>query len=210
MTRNSNMMQEIEPICPNSIGLLNDTLTFTSKEGSVALGERIKLSKVLYVPSPKCNLISIAKLCKELGCSVTFFDNFCVLQGCTLRTPISVVEQKGGVYYFKGGSLEKNDVNAVNMVNLWHKQLGHPSHEVLSLLPSSLGVINYKNKNDMCETCPIAKQIRIHFPISSKKAICVFNLIHCDICGSYKEASSCEARYFLTAMDKVSRATRVF
>jgi len=63
----------------DSIGLPNRTLVFARKEGSATLNNRLKLNNVLYVLSLKCNLISITKLCKELNCSVTFFDNFCVL-----------------------------------------------------------------------------------------------------------------------------------
>ena len=67
-------------------------------EGSVMLGQRIKLSKVLYVRLLQCNLISMVKLCKELNCSVNFFDDFCVLQNCILRTSIGVGEQRGGFF----------------------------------------------------------------------------------------------------------------
>ena len=126
-----NSMQDIKQIFPVSIGMLNGALTFASKEGSVTLDKRIKLTKVLYVPSLKCNLISIARLCKELNCSVTFFDDFCVLQDHTLRTPIGVGEQRGGVYFLKEGSLEARQVNAINSMDLWQKRLGHPSHEAL-------------------------------------------------------------------------------
>jgi len=115
------------------------THTFGSKKGTMTLGNQIKLTKVLYVPSLKCQLISIAKLCKELNCGVTFFDDICIFQDRTLRTPIGVGEQRG-VYYFKEGSLEKNQINAVRFNNLWHKRLGQSHHEVLSLLPSSFGI----------------------------------------------------------------------
>jgi len=62
----------------------NDALAFARKEGSVKLDTQIKLNNVLYIPSLTCNLISIAKLCKELNCSVTFFDNLCAFQDCIL------------------------------------------------------------------------------------------------------------------------------
>ena len=106
--------------------------------------------------------------------------------------------------------MEKQQVNAVNTVDLWHKRLGHPSHEVLSLLPNSLGVISYKNKDDVCDACHHTKQTRIPFFESSNKAECIFNLIHCDVWGPYTEASSCGAHYFFTIVDDASRATWVY
>ena len=94
-----------------------------------------------------------------------------------MRTPIGMGEQSGGVYYFKE-ALEGNQVHMVNTVNLWHKRLGHPSHETLPLSTNYLEVINYKNKAYVWETCHRAKQTHIHFPTSSNKAKSVFDLIH--------------------------------
>ena len=106
MTGDLNLIHEIKKIDSIAIGMPNGTHTLASQEGSVVLDERIKLDKVLYVPSLKCNLVSIAKLCKELNCSVTFYDDFCVLQDRTSRTPIGVGKQSGGVYFFTKGSVE--------------------------------------------------------------------------------------------------------
>ena len=118
-----------------------------------------------------------------------------------MRTSIGAGEQRGGVYYFKDGSLETTQVNAANTVNLWHKRLGHPSQAVLSLLPNDLGVISCRNKDDVREACYRAKQRRIPFFESSNKAKYVFDLIHCDIWGAHREASSCGVHYFLTIVD---------
>jgi len=78
----------------------------------------MKLSNVLFGPSLKCNLVSIAKLCKELNSSVTFFHDFCLLQDCTLRMPIGLSEQQHSIYYFKEGPLKVDQVNAVNSSSL--------------------------------------------------------------------------------------------
>ena len=181
MTGDLSMIQEAEQVSPIAIGLPNRMQTFASKEGFVLLNNRIRLNNILFIPLLKCNPVSVAKLCKELNCCVTFFDDLCVLQGRTLRIPVGAGEQRGGVYYLKEGSLEKNQVNAVSSMNLWHKRLGHPSHGVLSLLPTDLGVISDETKDDVSETCYRAKQTRNRFPVSSNKVKCVFELIHCDI-----------------------------
>jgi len=177
MTGDLNLIQEIKKIDSIAIGIPNGMHTLASQEGSVVLGERIKLNKVLYVPSLKCNLVSIAKLCKELNCSVTFYDDFCVLQDRILRTPIGVGKQSGGVYFFTEGSVEERQVNAVSSIDLWHRKLGHLSYEVLSYLSSSLRVNFDKNKEDVCETCYCAKQTRNCFSLSSSKVERIFQLI---------------------------------
>jgi len=72
-------IQDTKRIFPCSTGLSNGTHTVASKEGPVMLNKEIKLKQVLYVPSHKYNLVSIAKLCKEMNGSVIFFCEFCVL-----------------------------------------------------------------------------------------------------------------------------------
>lgn len=101
MTGDLTMLQEIHGAQPISIGLPNGTYTLASKQGTMRLRGKMKLSNVLFVPSLKCNLVFIAKICKELNCAVTFFEDFCLLQDRTLRTPIGVGEQQDGVHYFK-------------------------------------------------------------------------------------------------------------
>ena len=93
MMENLSFIHDLKHISPILIGLENGALAFARKEGSVKLNKRIKLNNVLYVPSLTCNLISIMEFCKELNCSVTFFDNFCVLQDCILWIPIGAGEQ---------------------------------------------------------------------------------------------------------------------
>ena len=151
-----------------------------SHQGTMSLRNDLILIDVLYVPTLKCNLISIAKVCKDLQCTVTFPDDACFLQDRTMRTPIGACEQCGGVYYYKHGSLGKTQANAITIDSLWHKRLGHPSNQVLGLLPKSLGIFPSRN-NDVCEICTRAKQTCAKFAISQNKVECVFGLIHCDI-----------------------------
>jgi len=89
-----------------------------------------------------------------------------MLQDCTLRTPIGVSEQQGGVNYYKEGLLGVDQVNAISSSNLWHKLLGHASSEVLSLPPSSLRIVFKKDKNKVCETYYRTKQTPSQFYVS--------------------------------------------
>jgi len=88
-------------------------------------------------------------------------------------------------------------------------RLGHPSSNVLSLLPSSLGIVcnSRKNKGNFCEICFCATKTRNQFPINQVNAKEVFDLIHCDIWGPYRTSSTCGAHYFLSIIDDSSRTT---
>ena len=99
MTRDLSLIQDIKYIFPISIGLPNRALVIADKEGSIMLDKGIKLNKVLDVPSLKCNLMPIVKLCKELNYSVTFFDDFCVLQDHILRTLTGRGEKRRSLFF---------------------------------------------------------------------------------------------------------------
>ena len=79
MTGNVEDLQGTERILPISIGLPDRTNTMASYQGAINLGKDLSLKGVLYVPSLQCNLISIAKLCKDMRCLITFSDDACVL-----------------------------------------------------------------------------------------------------------------------------------
>ena len=100
MTGNASVMDKIEKIAPVAVGLPNGTYTVAREKDSVVLGKGIQLDNVLRVPKLNCNLISVSKLCKQLNCAVTYFDDFCVIQDRTSRTPIRSGEQRDDVYYY--------------------------------------------------------------------------------------------------------------
>jgi len=83
----------------------------------VVLHDGAQLRNVLFVPKLSCNLILIAKITRDLNCSVTFFDDHCVLQDRISRTPIGVGEQRDGVYY-NGKSSQKSQCNVVRSEDL--------------------------------------------------------------------------------------------
>ena len=98
------LLNKVQQISPAAIGLPNGTYTMAKEQGSLALGDGLELKNVLYVPKLNCNLVSISKLCKQLNCAVTYFDDFCVIQDRISRTLIGACEQREGLYYYKGSS----------------------------------------------------------------------------------------------------------
>jgi len=212
MTGNLNGLSKLELINPIPVELPDAVFRMASLQGAMSLGSKINLSKVLYIPNFHYNLISVAQLIRELRCIVIFTDELCVIQDRTSRSLIGVGELRGGVYCFNEVATGKVLANAMDAHALWHSRLGHPSNRVLSLLPKDLG-ISYclgNNKVEPCDVCFRAKQTRNSFDISESKADDLFEIIHCDIWGSYKVSSFCGAHYFLTIVDDVGRAVWIY
>ena len=205
MVGDANLVHNHQKISPIAIGLPNGDCIVACYVGSVTLGDGIKLDNVLYVPNLNCNLVSVLKLCKQLNCDVTYFDNFCVLQDRTLRTLIRAGEQREGIYYYKQAS--SNQANAVNAKCLWHRIKKRLVKFVLLYLPPSLRINCELNKEEACQICFPARQTRNKFPISEHDAKDVFD---CDIWGPYRYPSLCGAHYFLSLVDDASRATWVY
>ena len=91
------MISDLEKISPVAIGLQNDTYTMACEKGSVTLEKGLELENVWLVPKLNCNLVSVSKLCKQLNCTATFYDDCYV-------SLIGAGEQRQGVYYYKQAS----------------------------------------------------------------------------------------------------------
>ena len=205
MVGDISVMSDLEKISPVAVSLPNGMYTMAHERGSANLDTKLKLNNVLFVPKLNCNLVSVSKLCKQLNCTVTFFDDCCVIQDRTLRTMVGSGEQTNGVYYYKKSTM--NLVNTVNRRCLWHKRLRCPSSEFLSYLPNTLRLV-HNTKEDVCEICLCAKQIRRKFSIGQSNVKENFDLIYCDIWG--RNVSLCGAHYFLSIVDCASRGTWVY
>lgn len=79
----------------------------------------------------------------------------------------------------------------------------------MSLLKATVPTISSCNK-DSSSICPIAKQKRLLFPISTHTALCAFDLIYTDIWGLYSVPSLSGSKYFLTIVDDYSRCSWVY
>lgn len=79
----------------------------------------------------------------------------------------------------------------------WHNRLGHLSFKRLESLKNKLSYTSY-NKNMPCCICPLAKQHRLPFVSHNHPSTNVFDLIHCNVLGSYFVISHRGFRFFLT------------
>ncbi|XP_060200816.1 uncharacterized protein LOC132629096 [Lycium barbarum] len=89
-------------------------------------------------------------------------------------------------------------------VILWHKRLGHfPFHAM-----KYIGSFKFPSMSTCtCDVFPMARQSRMSFPISHIKSKRIFELIHIDTWGPYKEPTHDGFKYFLTIVDDYSRGT---
>ncbi|KAM0026082.1 putative RNA-directed DNA polymerase [Helianthus debilis subsp. tardiflorus] len=174
-------------------------------KGDYVLPEGAKVNGVLYVPDFKCNLLSVSRLSRDLQCCISFFPDFCIMQGLQRRNLIGAGRCQGGLYRMK--MIQERKAMATT-VETWHRRLGHASKGKLAkidfLNTSTIDLGNF------CDSCARAKHTRLPFPFSFIKTNACFELIHCDIWGGYRVPSYTKVNYFLTIVDDFSRAVWTF
>lgn len=55
---------------------------------------------MLFIPELKYNLISLGRLIDKINCSVTLFDNLCIIQDCISRMLIRVGKRKDRIWEY--------------------------------------------------------------------------------------------------------------
>ena len=90
-----------------------------------------------------------------------------------------MANQLNGLYLFKPSSVFSSStvsvlsnkltcLSAYENNTLWHLRLGHMSQSRMSLLQNVIPIVK-ESSQLQCEICPLAKQHRSPFPISSIK-----------------------------------------
>ncbi|KAL4289778.1 hypothetical protein GQ457_14G021700 [Hibiscus cannabinus] len=199
-------------------------ITHTS---SINLFPNCMLHNVLHIPDFTHNLISVSKLTKDLGCVVLFYPDFCLLQDISSGKMRGIGKLCDGLYYFfpphvisslpavcnsTVASIPSTVASCTtaqsNKTELWHARLGHATYTKLHKLsfPDSIQTEPIKQ----CTICPLAKQPRLSFPISTSRSSTPFELLHFDLWGPYRISTVHGHRFFLTIVDDHSRMTWVF
>ena len=211
MVCSQNLMSSSIPVTIRHVHLPDHSLVHVTHIGTVHFSNNFILHNVLCVPSFKLNLVSIAKLTQTTLCHVTFTNNMCLVQDKCSGKTIGMGTEKAGLYYLtiskKAECFSISNTTPTNP-HLWHQRLGHLSNNSLRELSLSIN-IPFCSISD-CSICPLAKQTRNPFPLSSIKTKAPFELIHVDIWGSYHIPALNGARYFLTIVDDYSRCTWVY
>jgi hypothetical protein len=82
---------------------------------------------------------------------------------------------------------------------LWHRPLGHPGHEALSKLPSSIP-LHLEDSSYLCHACQLGHHVRLPFHVSTSRASNKFDLVHCDLWTS-PIVSVSGYKYYLVILD---------
>ena len=82
---------------PKEVFLPNGDTTKVTHVDSCDLSTRSQITNVLHLPDFKYNLLSVSKITKELGCSVSFFPDFCVFQELYIGKVKEVSRVEGGL-----------------------------------------------------------------------------------------------------------------
>jgi hypothetical protein len=83
----------------------------------------------------------------------------------------------------------------------WHRRLGHPGPNVLSMLSSSSAITFPRGRDDsLCHACQLGRHIWLPFPSSSSRVVRPFDLLHCDLWTS-PVLSVSGYKYYLVILD---------
>lgn len=195
---------------PKKVTLPNEKEANITHIGAANLNSSLSINDALYIPSFQHNLLSVSKLTKSLNCALIFYPNKCILQDLSMKMEICLDKEQGGLYIFQPdfSSIAALSISPQSF-NLWHCCLGHPSSSQLLYLSKTIPDVSFSNKC-LCQVCPIAKQTRLSFSLSSILCVAPFELIHIDIWGAYRVKSHSGASYFLTLVDDFFCATWVY
>ena len=177
-------------------------------------GKRATLTQVLHVPDLRTNLMSVSKITDQ-GHEVTFKKNVACVKN-KKQEMLAIAARKGN--YFVQGNSEKAYIaeryeNSKLMT--WHERLGHLNERNLKQMFETEAVIGMKlSKTEQlgtCEICIKGKQVKHHFPKrTSKRSSELVEIVHTDVCGPMRTASTSGAKYFVIFIDDKSRWCEVY
>ncbi|RVW69976.1 Retrovirus-related Pol polyprotein from transposon TNT 1-94 [Vitis vinifera] len=166
----------------------------------------LPLTSILYTPECPFNLISISKIIRTLNCSITFSDKFVTLQDRSTGKTIGIGRESQGLYHLTSDSSPAVCIST-DAPLLIHNRLGHPSLSKFQKMVPRFSTLS----SLPCESCQLGKHTRVSFPKRlNNRAKSPFELVHTDVWGPCRTASTLGFQYFVTFIDDYSRCTWLF
>ncbi|RVW62553.1 Retrovirus-related Pol polyprotein from transposon RE2 [Vitis vinifera] len=194
----------------SSITTTSDLPTVTLANGSQTVAKGIglalplpslPLTSVLYTPECPFNLISISKITRTLNCSITFSDKFVTLQDRSTGKTIGIGRESQGLYHLTSDSSPAVCIST-DAPLLIHNRLGHPSLSKFQKMVPRFSTLS----SLPCESCQLGKH-SVSFPKRlNNRAKSPFELVHTDVWGPCRTASTLGFQYFVTFIDDYSRS----
>ena len=143
------------------------------------------------------NLISVRQFTTDNNYSVEFDLAGCSVKDLQTRDEIVRCNSSGPLYPLR--LPPAHSLVAKSASPLWHRRLGHPGHEALSKLASSISC-QIEDCSDLCHACQLERHVRLPFHASVSRASSKFDLIHCDLWTS-PVVSISGYKYYLVILD---------
>ena len=121
---------------------------------------------------------SVHQFTIDNNCSVEFDPVGCSVKDLQTRNVIVMCNSSGALYPLRLPPAQSFVAKAASP--LWHRRLGHPGHEALSQLASSVS-IHLEDCSDLCHAYKLGRHVRLPFHASASRASNKFDLIHCDL-----------------------------
>jgi hypothetical protein len=167
-TGNISKSRPLNSSSPSSIVVGNGSShPITSVDDSVLPGP-FYVNNILLAPDIVQSLLSIRRFTTDNWCSMEFDPFGLSVKDLTIRNVIVRSNSTGPLYTMcLPGSVTpySSTVAALTTVapTTWHRRLGHPGSDALSILSRSSFINCTSNKHDLCHTCQLGKHIRLHF-----------------------------------------------
>ena len=175
---NPDFLTSLRPVENHTVQLPNGSFAKVTHVGQITFSSNLVLDNVVCVPFFTLNLISISKLAYDSLYITIFQSQFCVIQDLRSGKMIGMGLERERLYYLDPPKKGTCNTVQTSPSSFWHQRLGHPSHKVSMLFPF------FQNKScdsNKCFICPLAKQTRLPFSLSSISTLSCFELIHVDI-----------------------------
>ena len=222
LTYRRDWIDAFEEISPVKIYLGDNSVQEATGKGTIHLelvdgAHTGHLIDVLYVPGLTKNLFSISKA-TEQGLKAVFSKALCLLMADK-----GVVKAQGlrtgNLYHLKCKIVHAKNNGLVaqheNMLEVWHRRLGHLNERHLQLLHNKKLVdgldFGSSGSLDFCKGCVLGKQHKLPFlSDGAKRATATLELVHSDVWGPARTTSAGGAKYFVSFIDDFSRKVFVF
>jgi hypothetical protein len=174
------------------------------------------LTKVLYVPGLKKNLVSVSTI-EEKGYEILFRDGQVLLfpRGSSITSAKVIGTRHERLYKFlfqPVQALIHSTSSSSDLCEIWHRRMAHLHHGALRVLREMVtGVPDFSSEHhELCKGCTLGKYTKTAFPSSDSKAARILDLIHSDVCGPMSSASLIGSLYYVVFIDDFSQKSWIF
>ena len=147
---------------PTSIVVGNGSLLPITSTGTTVIHHSLHFNNVLVSPQLIKNRISVHQFTIDNNCSVKFDPTGCSVKDLLSQNVIVRCNSSGPLYPLRLPTA--HSLVAASGSSLWHRHLGNPGREVLSMLASSgLPDYSHDHSSTLCHACQLGHHVRLPF-----------------------------------------------